>query len=165
MQKECYRCKQTKPLAGFEKNHRMKDGHINLCKSCRNKDRAGRRARNIEAYRRWDRLEGMSPARQEAQRRRHRSESKKKTNQAARAKWNAANPEKYAAQQAIASAIRYGHVIRQPCFICGKPNAQAHHADYSRPLQVTWLCAKHHIETHCQARLLDAGTPAASAVN
>lgn len=159
MQKECYRCKQIKPLAGFERNARMKDGHLNLCRTCKNKDRAERRARNIEAYRKRDRIEGMSPERQAKQKDRQRTKHKKEVNQKARSKWNVTNPERYAAQQAIASAIRYGRLKREPCFMCGEPDSQAHHADYGRPLQVTWLCAKHHIEAHCQLRLLQARQP------
>lgn len=28
--------------------------------------------------------------------------------------------------------------------------SQAHHEDYARPLDVRWLCFKHHRETHGQ---------------
>jgi hypothetical protein len=27
---------------------------------------------------------------------------------------------------------------------CGKPNAHAHHEDYSQPLLIKWLCPEHH---------------------
>lgn len=35
--KNCKRCGVTKPLADFTEHPQMKDGHVNLCKSCHNK--------------------------------------------------------------------------------------------------------------------------------
>lgn len=165
MQKECYRCKQVKPLEGFNKNPRMKDGHLNLCRTCKNKSDAAYQVKNLERRRRKSRLEGMSPEWQAKQKARQETSRKKEINRAARDKWIANNPERYAAQQALASAVRYGRVVRQPCFVCGEIKVQGHHADYSRPLQVSWLCRKHHIETHCQARLLEAGASISSIAN
>lgn len=43
-------------------------------------------------------------------------------------------------------AIRDGKLTRQPCEVCGNLNSQAHHEDYSKPLEITWLCVKHHNE-------------------
>lgn len=44
--------------------------------------------------------------------------------------------------------IKRGKIIKQPCKICGDLNVQAHHNDYSKPLEVQWLCPTHHIEEH-----------------
>ena len=35
-----------------------------------------------------------------------------------------------------------------PCEVCGATKAQAHHCNYSKPLDVRWLCPKHHAEWH-----------------
>lgn len=36
-----------------------------------------------------------------------------------------------------------------PCEVCGSTNdIQAHHKDYDKPLDVRWLCVKHHLEVH-----------------
>jgi hypothetical protein len=43
--------------------------------------------------------------------------------------------------------IRRGKVKRQPCEVCGR-KAEAHHTDYSKPLEVRWLCTRHHRELH-----------------
>ena len=56
----------------------------------------------------------------------------------------ARNPQKVAARKAVAHAIEAGKLKRQACEICGAVNAQAHHDDYSRPLDVRWLCRTHH---------------------
>jgi len=57
-----------------------------------------------------------------------------------------------------ANARAYAHVYRdrgkikkENCKICGSPNSQMHHEDYNKPLQVIWLCRKHHLELHGQS--------------
>ncbi len=45
-------------------------------------------------------------------------------------------------------AIEKGILTRLPCEVCQNPTSQAHHEDYSKPLQVIWLCSKHHGERH-----------------
>jgi len=37
---------------------------------------------------------------------------------------------------------------RQPCSVCNFPFADAHHEDYDKPLEVIWLCRKHHKDRH-----------------
>jgi len=45
-------------------------------------------------------------------------------------------------------ATAKGTIIRQPCRVCGNVNSHGHHKDYSKPLNVDWLCDKHHKEEH-----------------
>lgn len=72
----------------------------------------------------------------------HRDELRASTN-----KWRANNREKLAAHLAVAYALRKGKLVRQPCW-CGNQESQAHHPDYSKKLEVIWLCQKHHKELH-----------------
>ena len=51
---------------------------------------------------------------------------------------------KDAARAKVAQAVKSGKLIRLPCLVCGDPNSQAHHEDYSKPLEVQWLCQHHH---------------------
>jgi len=54
-----------------------------------------------------------------------------------------------AAHGAVKTAIRQGKLTRQPCRDCGtSERVQAHHEDYAKPLDVVWLCPKHHREAH-----------------
>jgi hypothetical protein len=55
---------------------------------------------------------------------------------------------KLAARRAIRNRIYRGYMKRGSCDVCGVPNADAHHANYSKPLEVRWLCRKHHAEAH-----------------
>lgn len=57
-------------------------------------------------------------------------------------------PERKGARSAVLKAIRSGRLKREPCRICGNPIAHAHHEDYSKQLDVMWLCRKHHGERH-----------------
>lgn len=58
------------------------------------------------------------------------------------------HPEREDARQLVAFALRSGRMKRKPCVRCGSLNVQAHHPDYSKPLEVVWLCQKHHTEQH-----------------
>ena len=44
--------------------------------------------------------------------------------------------------------IKAGFLIKQPCEVCGVNKVDAHHDDYTKPLDVRWLCRKHHNEHH-----------------
>lgn len=45
-------------------------------------------------------------------------------------------------------AIKQGKLVRQPCQVCGVVEVEAHHTDYTKPLDVQWLCKQHHREVH-----------------
>lgn len=61
----------------------------------------------------------------------------------------ARNPEKFHARAAVYRALERGELVKQPCEVCGTELAvQAHHDDYARPLEVRWLCRRHHIDLH-----------------
>ena len=61
-------------------------------------------------------------------------------------------PDKVRAPDKLRHRVQDGTVIRQPCVSCGAPNAEGHHEDYSRPLDVTWLCGQCHIDLHRRRR-------------
>lgn len=56
-------------------------------------------------------------------------------------------PEKYQARQEVLKALRKGTLKKQPCS-CGNKKVQAHHSNYSKPLEVTWLCDDCHRDEH-----------------
>jgi hypothetical protein len=55
--------------------------------------------------------------------------------------------KKYANGQ-VAIALRSGKLQRGACEVCGAPDAQAHHDDYERALDIRWLCTEHHAAEH-----------------
>lgn len=62
---------------------------------------------------------------------------------------NDKHPEKRQARNALNYAIYSGKIKRMPCSQCGV-KAEAHHEDYSKPLEVLWLCKRHHQQHHQQ---------------
>lgn len=64
------------------------------------------------------------------------------------AKWKAANPQAVWAQQALRSALRRGLTDKEPCEVCGADEVDGHHDDYDRPMDVRWLCRRHHKREH-----------------
>lgn len=58
------------------------------------------------------------------------------------------NKEKYKAHWTVAHAIKAGKLIKSNCEKCGSVKAHAHHDDYSKPLDVRWLCPKCHNKHH-----------------
>ncbi len=62
--------------------------------------------------------------------------------------WREQNPLAYKAHCAVNNAVRDGRLIKTPCEFCGDPKVHGHHKDYSRPLDVIWLCAKCHNRLH-----------------
>ena len=57
-------------------------------------------------------------------------------------------PERVSAREAVLYALKSGALQKQPCLVCGDIDVQAHHSDYSKPLEVMWLCRKHHRQLH-----------------
>jgi hypothetical protein len=57
-------------------------------------------------------------------------------------------PDRCKARKKVYNALLTGRIFKLPCLICGEEKVFAHHEDYSKPLEVVWLCRKHHIEYH-----------------
>jgi hypothetical protein len=70
-------------------------------------------------------------------------------------------PEKEAAQQAVWNARRRGDIVKpEACQRCGaipektksgRSRIHAHHSDYSKPLEIEWLCLDCHCAEHNRA--------------
>ena len=65
------------------------------------------------------------------------------------------NPNYQKAITKVQSAIKKGTLIRLSCARCGNKKTFAHHPfyRYSKPLEVIWLCGKHHKIVHAEEKL------------
>lgn len=70
------------------------------------------------------------------------------------AEWKLDNPEGVRAHRIVSAAIRRGVIEKRPCAVCGAVSAEAHHWNYLLPLDVEFLCRKHHKEAHRKAQEL-----------
>lgn len=149
--KVCFKCLCEKPLEAFYKHNRMADGHLNKCKECTKSDVTKRRAENADYVRAYDRSRSNLPHRVKARNAYQKTEAWAKSHSAAAIRWAEKHPDRRAASLAVGNAVRDGRLSRQPCWCCGE-KAQAHHPDYSRPLDVVWLCPTHHKQAHAVAK-------------
>lgn len=128
--KRCPRCGITKPRGDFYHDCNRQNGFSSYCRACHN-----------------ERL------------RQHPKRQKK----AAR-KWSENNPEKIRAQAAVHNALARGKLTKpEHCESCGRslPKARldGHHEDYSKPLDVDWLCRQCHVDRHKSAPLRLSKSP------
>ena len=133
--KICFKCGEEKSLDDFYKHSQMNDGHLNKCKECNKKDVHNNYFNNRDYYIEYDK-------KREKQGSRKIDKLKYQTDRRKR------EPEKYKARNAIYNAVRDGRVERKPCEMCGDKKSQAHHEDYSKPLDVIWLCRSCHVKHH-----------------
>lgn len=145
--KTCFRCLQTKSLDAFYKHAQMRDGRLNKCIECTKADVIQNRLSKLEYYRQYDRNRASNPNRISARKAYSQTPEGKMAHARANEKWVVTHAIRRKASHIVGNAIRDGELKRQPCFICGN-EAQAHHPDYERPLDVTWLCRKHHKAAH-----------------
>jgi hypothetical protein len=138
--KVCFKCGCELPLDQFYKHPSTSDGHLGKCKDCTKRDMELHRLLNPEAH-------------AERERKRNATAARKATKRKAADRHRAKYPEKYKARNAVGNAVRDGRLIKPPeCKKCGKPGkVEAHHEDYSRPLDVEWWCFScHRLHGHGQ---------------
>lgn len=137
MSKKCIRCGEVLPLDRFYSHPAMRDGHLNKCIECTKEDAKAHRIANPEHYKEYESKRGGG-------------EKRKRLNSTHVKKWREGNPEKYRAQNAVNNAVRDKKITKPTeCQICGKAyRLIAHHRDYSKPLDVLWICQKCHRDLH-----------------
>jgi hypothetical protein len=133
-EKECFKCHMVLPLDQFYRHKYMRDGHLNKCITCTKADVARRYHSEWHKVAAYERVRTATPERRAAVARYQKTTRTR-------------HPEKARAWAMVTNAIRDGVLVRQPCRCCGTTEAvQAHHHDYSKPLDVDWLCFRCHRE-------------------
>ena len=142
---QCKSCEGLFPASAFYVSN------LSRCKECVKAGVRSNRSANIDYYRSYDRMRYREePHRKENSRRCADSDVGKAAKARATAKNKIAEPHKWVARHAVNNAIRDGKLQRgSSCFFCGaEEKLQAHHHDYSRPLDVFWLCPPCHGKLH-----------------
>ena len=131
--KTCTKCKTKKEASDFGKDRRARDGLLSRCKECglayRQSHKPERRVYD-QAYYRTPTGRGV----------------KLRSSKKQRLKY----PEKKKAAGILNRAVATGKLKRSVfCESCGSSaKTEGHHSDYSKPLEVEWLCKKCHVEVH-----------------
>jgi hypothetical protein len=133
--KQCRICGEVKPLTEFTHKHDTRDGLCLCCKSCDLARTRIWRFANSEKFRISQRTSRQTP------------EGRIRTSRNSAA-YRTRYPDKDHAGSRVRYAIKTGRLVRRPCLFCGSPETEAHHDDYSKPLNIEWLCQKHHREVH-----------------
>ena len=156
--KTCKRCGEDKPLSGYHKNKSSKDGHQLYCKPCNNGSAmawAKRNPSSMKAIHLRHYVNNADARRNSARdaatpesRKKYRDENRDTINRGQRAR-RARNREKPAAYRLVREAIKAGDLANPDrCEMCESPSVLAHHEDYSKPLDVNWLCRPCHGKVH-----------------
>lgn len=129
--------------------YKSSSGFDSTCKECRKERVRANRKEKIEYYREYDKARANSPERVQSRLDYLETEDGKKAKRKAIRKYIESNPKKRHAHIVTGNAIRDGILIKGVCCECFTDiNIVAHHNDYNKPLEVTWLCSKHHREWH-----------------
>ena len=134
---QCGICKDFKPYEDFYKNKRTLLGITAECKKCHIKQSKELRDKDKTRERNREYMERERKKNPQKFRERERNRIRPKD-------------EKYKARRELNNAVKRGEIIKpNNCQICGKETRlTAHHEDYSKPLDVMWLCYKCHGKLH-----------------
>lgn len=137
--KRCKTCDQIKPADAFSFERFSHLGRKASCKRCL--------AAKARAARRNDPERARRAARRYSER--HAEREKRDRDRRRRA-----SLEKYAARERVRRAVQAGRLVRPDrCEGCElSVPVQAHHDDYSKPLEVRWLCPACHVAIHVRER-------------
>ncbi len=145
--KTCRTCKSVKPVGSFYACKSNADRLFSDCKQCVIEQQTAYHKRKqkdvfwLATYREKMRVWAAN----------YRASGKaKRYNNGRAVAWAKRNPEKHRAQWMAREAVKKGLIPRLlNCEKCGSSELlQKHHADYSKPLEVVWLCIKCHHAVH-----------------
>lgn len=120
------------------------------CKECHKREVRRNRGERIEQYTAYEKMRfKRDPWRTEYNKARQKTPEGRAAHAALVKRRNAMHPDKRAANVMVGNAVRDGRLIKPlGCSRCGiiPPRRQlhAHHDDYSRPLDVEWICSMCH---------------------
>jgi hypothetical protein len=135
--KKCSTCKKYKELNCFCKNKFKNDGIHDECKICHNRRKSIKRANDLEYKERKNKLG---------------KETYKRNKTKILAKCldrKTLKKQERSAQSKTEYLIKMGKIKKESCIVCNSViDIQAHHEDYNNPLDIMWLCRRHHAQLH-----------------
>jgi hypothetical protein len=148
--KICRSCNIEKPLIDFYVHSRMKDGHLNKCKSCVKKRIKTYVQNNPDKVKVWSKNYFSSEKGQKQRIEYLATESGKVARKKGMDVYRKKYPLKYAAHTLTSYWLKIGKLTKPTiCSVCNSnQELHAHHDDYREPANVRWLCVPCHKEWH-----------------
>jgi len=141
----CKVCSATKSTDEFYKSN------LSTCKECAKAKTKENRLKRAEYYREYDKTRYQNDPRvRERHRRYQKTEAGRASMRKSQKKWVSNNPEKRAAHLILNNSLRRGEITKpDSCQDCGRTGRiHGHHHDYTKPIDVEWLCANCHADRH-----------------
>jgi hypothetical protein len=120
------------------------------CKECVKSDVWLYRKQNLDRIQEYDRQRGSHPHRIQAQKEYIKTDAGKQSKKKAIDAYRKRHPMVYASHVITNNAIRDGKLLAVSiCSVCNSTDKiEKHHDDYTKPLEVRWLCEQCHKEWH-----------------
>lgn len=137
--KKCTKCQDSKPFSEFERRHENKNKYHSWCKDCRR-----------EYFREYNK---KHKERRDKQQKQHYYDHKEQLSKRRREKYYADRSPRVARYE-VEKAVKSGDLKIPPeCESCGhQKKLEGHHEDYSKPLDIIWLCMSCHRIVHAKKR-------------
>lgn len=151
--KSCIRCGQEKALDDFGKDKRAKDGRESACTACEKARKKAHWQANRERYcqkkvAHYHANAAMFREVNKVYYQEHKAERAAYERTRRRSPGAETRRIKANARAMVNQAVASGRLVREPCAVCGNERSHGHHDDYSKPLDVVWLCYRHHADVH-----------------
>lgn len=142
--KYCGGCEKDRPLAEFYKRRASKDGLSYRCMACVTEYRLSHRVETAEYYK-SHRAEILEQKRGYSQTPAGKAAAYRNTKNQ-----HELYPKKMKARSKVKYATKAGRLVRAShCVECKEERfTEGHHPDYSKPLEVDWLCKECHRKLH-----------------
>ena len=131
--KACFKCDRCLPLTEFYKHPMMGDGHLGKCKECTRRDVRENYMKRRDQYLEYERKRSRTPERRAGIR-------------LSQEKWS----DHHRARILLHNAVTRGRIVKpKECQDCGAATRlDGHHPDYTKPLDVVWVCRPCHGKRH-----------------
>lgn len=132
----CAQCKVVQPLSCFHKDKNNPDGLYPYCKTCRKQKSRAYYEENVEILLSKSKIYRKTDRGRAARRKEYENEKKK---------------SEYKVHYTLTNAVRDGRIEKLDyCTMCSITGVKihGHHYDYTRPLDVVWVCSKCHSWIH-----------------
>ena len=147
--KTCRRCGEQKPPSAFHLDPHGRDGLHAVCRPCRRSQEIARYQTEAELHKARSRAWSAKNRQRRADYQREWSAANREKKLRYAAAWKARNPgfDKIGspARAKVRWAVKRGDLVKAAaCQWCAGQPVEAAHSDYTKPLQVLWLCRPCH---------------------